>query len=150
VSAAAFAVLVIYAAPNYSVPAVMLASACAFVCLAGEQDLLSPLLTSRALVYGGEISYSLYMFHWVVWSFLRRGLSVFFHQAQMPHVALMLTATILSFAVAAAAYHWIELPGRRILRSSRRGTAHQSSDFFRARMPSSIRSAGIEENPSRI
>ncbi len=112
------AIAVIYILPDLAVPAVMIASAYAFVSLSAATDVSSPMLSSPLLIYGGEISYSLYMFHWVVWSIVRRGMGVFFQEIQIPHLELMAVATILSLAVAAAAYRWIELPGRRLLRGS--------------------------------
>ena len=120
------AITVIYAAPNFAVPAVMLASALAFPCLISSSDWGARILSHRLLVYGGEISYSLYMFHWVVWSFLRRGLGVFFPHIAIPHLALMTVATVASFAAAIIAYHFIELPGRNFLRSPQRPAVQQT------------------------
>jgi peptidoglycan/LPS O-acetylase OafA/YrhL len=124
--AATGAILVIYIAPVFAVPAVMVASACAFMSLAGRTDILGRVLSTRLMVYGGEISYSLYMFHWVVWSVLRRSLGVFLPQVAISHVTLMIVATLLSFATAIAAYHWIELPGRKFLRAPRRASVSET------------------------
>ncbi len=61
------------------------------------------LLGWRPIVYVGLISYPLYLWHWVVLSFLRI-------QDPQPAGVLLIIALLVSFGLAAATYHLVEKP----------------------------------------
>lgn len=66
---------------------------------------LQRLLQNRVVTYLGRLSYSLYLWHWPVAVFLRwtTGLEL---------LAVQLLYPVLVLALAAASYHWIEMPIR--------------------------------------
>lgn len=75
----------------------------------GSDRPAGPLLTVLqwpALTYVGRLSYSLYLWHWPVAVFLRWtiGLEALWIQLAYP---------LLVFGLAAASYHWVEMPVRR-------------------------------------
>jgi len=86
--------------------------------LSYERGFLAKLLSTRIVVLGGLISYSLYMTHALV---LRSYLFYFWDWSHSPHglvvrwLVLMLLAVAL-FGMAAAFYYYIEVPGNRKLR----------------------------------
>jgi peptidoglycan/LPS O-acetylase OafA/YrhL len=87
--------------------------------LAQAGDYGARILSLPMFVYLGEISYSIYMCHWAVWSSLRILLPKLLHG----HIATPLligTALAIIILVSAAAYTWIEVPGRRLLRAQSR------------------------------
>jgi peptidoglycan/LPS O-acetylase OafA/YrhL len=84
--------------------------------LTDPKDLLSRTLSLPALIYLGEISYSLYMVHWPVRVMIRYSLKAAGLLTMMPPSVLVLCYTVTTLAVAAASYHYIELPGRALLR----------------------------------
>jgi peptidoglycan/LPS O-acetylase OafA/YrhL len=59
-------------------------------------------------VYQGEISYSIYMWHLVVWIFLRRGLGVVLHVQVIPRLWLIALGLLLTLAVSSLSYHFVE------------------------------------------
>lgn len=63
-------------------------------------------LSSRALVWIGLISFPLYLWHWPLLSFLRTVLS------ETPSVQLRLAAVLLSLALAWLTYRFVEVPVR--------------------------------------
>ncbi len=65
------------------------------------------ILSWRPIVYVGLISYPLYLWHWVVLSFLRI-------QNPQPPGVLLLVALGASVVLAAATYHFVERPVKRI------------------------------------
>ena len=69
----------------------------------------------RPVVYLGEISYSLYMFHGLIYKIALQAQhrTVFFQQLS-PWSNLLLW-TIVSQVVAGCAYRWLELPGRTLI-----------------------------------
>ena len=96
-----------------------LASALLLTALVNPSDLLGWLLSTKAMIYLGEISYSIYMCHWVVWTVLRRGLSVVLEVKVVPRLWIMLVALSVTLAISSLLYHVIELPGRRAIRDLR-------------------------------
>jgi peptidoglycan/LPS O-acetylase OafA/YrhL len=89
--------------------------------LANDQDKLGRILSLPVLTYFGEISYSTYMVHVPVWTFLK-------NIARLDHVSvslpLFITVTLLlALAVSAVTFHFVELPARRAIRASRRPIA---------------------------
>jgi peptidoglycan/LPS O-acetylase OafA/YrhL len=84
--------------------------------LTEPRDFLSRVLSLRVIVYLGEISYSLYMVHWVVRVIVRNGLQILGVLNSLPS-ALVVSAYVLGTLIAAvASYHFVELPGRALLR----------------------------------
>ncbi len=73
----------------------------------GPDNALMRVLGSRAVLYVGRISYSLYLWHWPVIVLLRWTIGV-----DTP--ATRALALILSVALAVASYHWVETPMRRL------------------------------------
>ena len=64
------------------------------------------LLCTRPLVFLGRISYSLYLWHWPLFSFTRIVLG------HAPQPSLAGGLIVVAFAAACASYRWIELPMR--------------------------------------
>jgi peptidoglycan/LPS O-acetylase OafA/YrhL len=93
------------------------------VALANDDDWLGRVLSVRFLVYLGEVSYAVYMFHWVARVVVRVGLEragVFDRLADWLVVSLYVGVTI---AGAIVLYHFVEKPGRKWLRAlSRRSS----------------------------
>ncbi|MGB7192791.1 MAG: acyltransferase family protein [Collimonas pratensis] len=71
----------------------------------GPLSPLQRLLQSPVASYIGRLSYSLYLWHWPVAVFLRWTTGLEF-------LAVQLLYPIIVFALAAASYHWVELPIR--------------------------------------
>ncbi|HYE52311.1 MAG TPA: acyltransferase [Azospirillaceae bacterium] len=71
-------------------------------------------LSRPLMVYLGEVSYSVYMVHWFVWSAVKRGGPKVGIDPASPLVQVAALAGILLLAV--ATYHLVEIPGRRWLR----------------------------------
>jgi peptidoglycan/LPS O-acetylase OafA/YrhL len=84
--------------------------------LTDPQDRLSRILSLRALIYLGEISYSIYMVHWPVRIIIRHGLAMLGLLNMMPPSVLVSCYILVTLAVAAGSYHYVELPGRTLLR----------------------------------
>jgi peptidoglycan/LPS O-acetylase OafA/YrhL len=69
------------------------------------QSPLQSLLQSPLTSYIGRLSYSLYLWHWPVVVFLRWTTGLEF-------LAVQLAYPVIVFALAAASYHWVEMPIR--------------------------------------
>lgn len=81
------------------------------------------LLTWSPLVYLGKISFSIYMFHWLVLDLLRYGAQYFTGQSLPKNLSLLgefgvfVGATLVVLAIAPLLYHFVETPLRnRLLR----------------------------------
>ena len=74
----------------------------------GPQTRIGGILASAPLRYVGKISYSLYLWHWPVFVFLRH-----WQAATHLSVSLALGGVALSFALSAASYRYIEQPARK-------------------------------------
>ena len=74
---------------------------------AGPATVANRLLSIPPLIYVGRISYSLYLWHWPVFVFLR-------HWRADPHLPPLwsLAGIALAVGLAALSYHWIERPAR--------------------------------------
>ena len=73
------------------------------------------MLSHPVIVYLGEISYSIYMTHWLVRIVLRELFLRLAPSAPPPIIIACYVAATIGAAV--MVYHWIEMPGRRLLRS---------------------------------
>ena len=88
------------------------------VVLLNERDLLSRMLGHRVLVYLGEISYSIYMTHYIVIILVSRGLlGLFPSLSDKPWLLVMLVlfGTLISSILS---YHYIEQPSRKWMRQA--------------------------------
>jgi peptidoglycan/LPS O-acetylase OafA/YrhL len=91
----------------------------ALAILAGSvpSNLITGVLSLPALVYLGEISYSLYMVHVPIRMTLGKILEPRIAAASMPLAwAMGIAFCLVTFAAAAASYHIVEVPARRWLR----------------------------------
>jgi peptidoglycan/LPS O-acetylase OafA/YrhL len=88
----------------------------AIVALANPRDLGGRVLSLKVPVFLGEISYSIYMCHWIVWSTLRHAGPRFIPWLGVAPLALIGLALVTTLAVSTAAYYMIEVPGREYLR----------------------------------
>jgi peptidoglycan/LPS O-acetylase OafA/YrhL len=96
---------------------VIVSAALLLICLTNGKDLIGRLLSHRAVVYAGEISYSVYMCHWAVWTILHKGLAHFPRFQHAPQPEIMLAATVITIACSILCYHFVEMPGRILLRN---------------------------------
>lgn len=93
--------------PFPGVPALLPVAGAALILLSPAQGLAGQLLTSKPTVWLGELSYSLYLWHWPVLALLRycTGSQVL----DMPSSLLFLALTL---SLAALSFYWIEIPLR--------------------------------------
>jgi peptidoglycan/LPS O-acetylase OafA/YrhL len=106
-------VILLYCAPE-SGAIMLVVMAILIAALARGQDYFGGALSHPIAVYIGEISYSLYMVHWPVRAILRE---VFAKLAPAAHPLLIIPAYCAATLIAAAAtYHLVEVPGRRMIR----------------------------------
>ncbi|MFC4621863.1 acyltransferase family protein [Comamonas nitrativorans] len=93
--------------PFPGVPALLPVAGAALVLLSPAQGLASQLLTNKPMVWLGELSYSLYLWHWPVLALLRycTGSQVL----DMPSSLLFLALTLL---LATLSFYWVEIPLR--------------------------------------
>jgi peptidoglycan/LPS O-acetylase OafA/YrhL len=96
----------------------LLLSAALIVALVDSQDFLSQVLSSRLVVYLGEISYSLYMVHWPVRVAIRSALQMLGLLDSLPSAIVVSGYVIAALLGAIASYHFIEVPGRTLLRTA--------------------------------
>jgi peptidoglycan/LPS O-acetylase OafA/YrhL len=78
------------------------------------------LLSGRAIVFVGTVSYSLYLFHFVAPPLALHGLSFDSYTASAAtyHVVNIVASLVLALVRAAAVYHFVEVPGRRAIRAA--------------------------------
>jgi peptidoglycan/LPS O-acetylase OafA/YrhL len=86
------------------------------VILADPRDLLSRFLSLSPIVYLGEISYSLYMVHWPARIIMRNGFQIFNLLDTLPPALVVSSYVLVTVLGAMASYHFVELPGRALLR----------------------------------
>lgn len=93
--------------PFPGVPALLPVAGAALVLLSPAQGLASQLLTNKPMVWLGELSYSLYLWHWPVLALLRycTGSQVLDMSSSLLFLALTLLLATLSF-------YWVEIPLR--------------------------------------
>jgi peptidoglycan/LPS O-acetylase OafA/YrhL len=85
------------------------------VAVARQGDWLGAALSHPVIVYLGEISYSLYMTHWLVRIVFRE---LFTRLAPSTNPLIIISCYVVATVGAAALVcRWIELPGRRLLRN---------------------------------
>ena len=114
-----YTIALYYISYSYYSVATSLASALLFSVLVSPTDMFGKLLSTRLFVYLGEISYSIYMWHLVVWIFLRRGLGVVLHVQIVPRLWLIALGLLLTLAISSLSYRFIEEPGRAAIRKLR-------------------------------
>lgn len=83
------------------------------VCFSGGSDWVTKLLSNRAMVYIGLISYSLYLWHYPIFAFGRLN-------TLQPTLSDKIVWIILTFALSALSYHLVEKPFRNRKTSTRR------------------------------
>ena len=88
-------------------PAVVATAALLIAVVARPNGPIARWLARPMIVYVGRISYSLYLWHWPVFVLMRW--TVGFSSPQT-----IVTGVLLSFLLAAASYHWVELPIRSV------------------------------------
>ncbi|WP_172593049.1 acyltransferase family protein [Altererythrobacter sp. B11] len=71
-----------------------------------SRNVVARLLAAPALVFSGKISYSLYLWHWPVFAFLR------YRMIEEPGAVLMLLLLPLTFLCAMLSWHYVERPFR--------------------------------------
>ena len=85
--------------------------------LAGGTDWLCLILGKRVVVYLGEVSYSVYMVHWVVRVVVRTVYEKAGLQSVVPPVVMILVYSICTIGSAVLLYHLVERPWRSRLRT---------------------------------
>ncbi|HEX4303116.1 MAG TPA: acyltransferase family protein [Rhizomicrobium sp.] len=111
---------VAFLAPDAALPGVNLIVPCAGTVLIlhaaeAETNFVSYALSWRPLVFVGLISYSLYLWHWPLWSFANYVL------VGPPGIWLRLVLLAASFGLAVLSWRYIERPFRRDRRTFARG-----------------------------
>jgi peptidoglycan/LPS O-acetylase OafA/YrhL len=96
---------------------VILSTVVLLIGLTSKLDLLGRILSTKFWFYAGEISYSVYMCHWAVWTTLHKGLPHFRAFAKLPHPAIMSLAAVLTIICSIVCYHFVEVPGRALIRN---------------------------------
>lgn len=84
--------------------------------LAAEQDWLCRVLSLRTVVYLGEVSYAVYMVHWVVRVVVRAAADKAGVLHEIPPPLMVATYLTVTFAAAILLYRFVERPWRRRLR----------------------------------
>jgi peptidoglycan/LPS O-acetylase OafA/YrhL len=87
------------------------------IALSSKKDWLGRGLSTKLLIYLGEVSYSVYMFHWVARVIIRTALEKVgvFYEIPAPLMIAFYSAGTLVGAI--LLYHFVEKPGRSKLRS---------------------------------
>ena len=84
--------------------------------LAKQEGLAAQILSTRAFVFLGEISFALYLTHLTVWSNME-GFNLEHHYMKQDSALNFLICVILSLAIATFFYKVIEVPYRKVLRA---------------------------------
>jgi peptidoglycan/LPS O-acetylase OafA/YrhL len=125
IALAVFAILVDH--PGFSRPAIFIALGLLIYSLSFDDGIFGRLLGTRLVVYGGLISYSLYMTHALVglaFAIIARKLPL--HDPIVSHIAGVLLV-ISTLVVASIFYHLIEEPANSYLRALGKKRAEQDS-----------------------
>jgi peptidoglycan/LPS O-acetylase OafA/YrhL len=99
----------------------MLASLATALLMIGalSDSIANRVLSGRAIVYIGTISYSLYLFHWLTPSIGFNGQSPVLDSAAAAYYALnFLVAFVFAIMLATGVYTLVEVPGRRAIRAA--------------------------------
>lgn len=86
------------------------------IALASERDWLGRALSHRSIVYLGEVSYAIYMVHWVVRVVVRAVAARFGVLDTTPPALMITTYVVVTMITAVSIYHLVELPWRGRLR----------------------------------
>ena len=81
--------------------------------LAAGPTVLSPLLRRPSWVFLGDISYAIYIYHWIPWTVLSHAQAAGFY---LP-LGLVTGVVVVTILFSAASYIWFEKPARRLIRS---------------------------------
>ena len=97
-------------------PWVILSFLCMVLGLSNDRDYLAQRCSRPWLLYLGEISYSIYMVHWVIWTPWKYGFPIVFPHIDIMTPWFMVPPFIATLVAAAAMYHFVELPARARVR----------------------------------
>ena len=83
-------------------------------------SIFNRLLSGRAIVYVGTVSYSLYLFHFMIppLALHNRSFDVFDTTAAAYHAVNFASSFALAIIFATGVYHLVEVPGRRTIRAA--------------------------------
>jgi len=90
----------------------MVPFACIVLALAAGPTFASPLLTRPSWVFLGEISYGIYIYHWIFWTALAHARAAGLEVSP----TLVTGVVVLTILFAAASYVWYERPARLFIR----------------------------------
>ena len=96
----------------------LLLFAALMISLADSRDILGRFLTLRPIVYLGEISYSLYMIHWPARIVVRNSFRIIGILDTLPPGLVVVAYVLVTLIGAVTSYHFVELPGRALLRKA--------------------------------
>lgn len=96
----------------------LLLFAALIVVLNNPEDLASRALSTRGMIYLGEISYSLYMIHWPARIVVRNALAASHLLVILPSPVVASGYVLVALSAAAVSFHFVELPGRALLRNA--------------------------------
>jgi peptidoglycan/LPS O-acetylase OafA/YrhL len=96
----------------------LLLFAALMISLADSRDILGRFLTLRPIVYLGEISYSLYMIHWPARVVVRNSFQIIGVLDTLPPGLVVVAYVLVTLIGAVTSYHFVELPGRALLRKA--------------------------------
>jgi peptidoglycan/LPS O-acetylase OafA/YrhL len=85
-----------------------------------SDSIANRVLSGRAIVYVGTISYSLYLFHFMAPAMALHGMSVETYTGTVAtyHALNILASLLLAILIATGVYHLVEIPGRRAIRAA--------------------------------
>lgn len=107
-----------------SLPIGVLLFAVWIAALSNAGDLAGRFLSLKPIVYLGEISYSLYMVHWVARIIVRTTAEKLGILETLSPALIVSTYILLTLVLSVASYHYVELPGRAVLRRLSTSTRH--------------------------
>jgi peptidoglycan/LPS O-acetylase OafA/YrhL len=98
--------------------------------------IVNRLLSGRAIVYVGTVSYSLYLFHFAAPSLALHGTAFdsYTATAAVYHVINILASLGMALIIATGVYHLVEVPGRRAIRAAADRILKPAVPLYRARV----------------